>query len=168
MLELLGRRAEKNRARCPATCAALAKVPGVLQAFFSVLEPGKSVPLHDVPYLGDLRYHLGLRVPSEDPPQIRVAGRQQPRCRQNGADGRAASPAHDENPATGPDDATVAIESLCADGGDRARGAAGEGDAGRRGAAPCAGARAVASAGHGRNLPCDCMSCAASSRCWSW
>jgi aspartate beta-hydroxylase/beta-hydroxylase len=74
MLELLGHRPERNRMRCPETCAALAKVPGVLQAFFSVLEPGKSVPLHDGPYLGYLRYHLGVRVPKDDPPQIRVAG----------------------------------------------------------------------------------------------
>ena len=74
MLELLGRRLERNRARCPETCAALARVPGILQAFFSVLEPGKSVPLHDGPYVGYLRYHLGVRVPKERPPAIRVAG----------------------------------------------------------------------------------------------
>jgi len=76
MLELLGRRPERNRARCPASCRALQHVPGVLQAFFSVLEPGKSVPLHDGPYLGYLRYHLGVRVPRQDPPVIRVAGRE--------------------------------------------------------------------------------------------
>ena len=76
MLELLGQRPERNRAHCPATCAALEKVPGVLQAFFSVLEPGKSVPLHDGPYIGYLRYHLGVRVPKDDPPLIRVAGRE--------------------------------------------------------------------------------------------
>ena len=76
MLELLGHRPERNRARCPATCAALRQVPGVLQAFFSLLEPGKSVPLHDGPYLGYLRYHLGVRVPKDDPPLIRVAGRE--------------------------------------------------------------------------------------------
>ena len=74
MLELLGHQPERNRARCPATCAAVAKVPGVLQAFFSVLEPGKSVPLHDGPYVGYLRYHLGVRIPSDSPPMIRVAG----------------------------------------------------------------------------------------------
>jgi aspartyl/asparaginyl beta-hydroxylase (cupin superfamily) len=74
MLELLGRRPERNRARCPDTCAALQRVPGILQAFFSVLEPGKSVPLHDGPYIGYLRYHLGVRVPKDDPPLIRVAG----------------------------------------------------------------------------------------------
>jgi aspartate beta-hydroxylase/beta-hydroxylase len=76
MLELLGHRPERNRARCPATCAALARVPGVLQAFFSVLDPGKSVPLHDGPYVGYLRYHLGLSVPRDAPPLIRVAGRE--------------------------------------------------------------------------------------------
>jgi Aspartyl/Asparaginyl beta-hydroxylase len=65
MLELLGHRTERNRARCPQTCAALARVPGVLQAFFSVLEPGKSVPLHDGPYVGYLRYHLGIKVPKD-------------------------------------------------------------------------------------------------------
>jgi aspartate beta-hydroxylase len=76
MLELLGRRPQRNRSRCPQTCEALARVPGVLQAFFSVLEPGKSVPLHDGPYVGYLRYHLGVRVPKVDPPLIRVAGRE--------------------------------------------------------------------------------------------
>lgn len=74
MLELLGHRPEANRARCPATCAALAQVPNVLQAFFSVLDPGKSIPEHDGPYVGYLRYHLGIRVPRERPPHIRVAG----------------------------------------------------------------------------------------------
>jgi aspartate beta-hydroxylase/beta-hydroxylase len=74
MLELLGHKPDANRARCPATCAALAKVPGVLQAFFSILDPGKSIPAHDGPYVGYLRYHLGIRVPKVNPPFIRVAG----------------------------------------------------------------------------------------------
>jgi aspartate beta-hydroxylase len=74
MLELLGHKPERNRQQCPATCAALAEVPGILQAFFSVLEPGKSVPLHDGPYVGYLRYHLGIRVPQDAPPMIRVKG----------------------------------------------------------------------------------------------
>ena len=74
MLELLGHKPEGNRARCPDTVAALGRVPGILQAFFSVLEPGKSVPLHDGPYIGYLRYHLALRVPTDNPPLIRVKG----------------------------------------------------------------------------------------------
>jgi aspartyl/asparaginyl beta-hydroxylase (cupin superfamily) len=76
MLELLGHHPEQNRALCPETCAALAKVPGVLQAFFSILDPGKSVPLHDGPYLGYLRYHLGVSIPKDAAPMIRVAGQE--------------------------------------------------------------------------------------------
>ena len=46
-----------------ATCRVLEGVPNLLQAFFSVLDPGKSIPLHKGPYLGYLRYHLGLHSP---------------------------------------------------------------------------------------------------------
>ncbi|MEO5733944.1 MAG: aspartyl/asparaginyl beta-hydroxylase domain-containing protein [Rubrivivax sp.] len=74
MLELLGKKPEHNRAQCPETVAALQRVPCVLQAFFSVLEPGKSIPVHHGPYIGYLRYHLGLRVPTDNPPLIRVKG----------------------------------------------------------------------------------------------
>lgn len=73
MLELLGYRAERNLARCPETARALEQVPGRLQAMFSVLDPGKSVPKHEGPYLGYLRYHLAIRVPRDNPPEIRVA-----------------------------------------------------------------------------------------------
>jgi len=74
ILEILGIRPEANRARCPETCRILDAVPNRIQAFFSILDPGKSVPLHEGPYLGYLRYHLGLHVPSEDPPKIIVKG----------------------------------------------------------------------------------------------
>jgi len=76
MLELLGHRPPRNQVHCEATCAALRRVPGILQTFFSVLEPGKSVPLHDGPYIGYLRYHLGIRAPRSHPPLSRVAGRE--------------------------------------------------------------------------------------------
>ncbi|MCW5633950.1 MAG: aspartyl/asparaginyl beta-hydroxylase domain-containing protein [Rubrivivax sp.] len=66
---------EDNRARCPRTAALLDRVPGVVSAFFSVLEPGKSVPAHDGPYLGYLRYHLALKVPARNPPSIRIKDR---------------------------------------------------------------------------------------------
>jgi aspartate beta-hydroxylase len=74
LLEVFDHRPADNRRRCPDTCAALAAVPDLIQAFFSILEPGKSVPLHDGPYLGYLRYHLGLRIPADEPPTLRVAG----------------------------------------------------------------------------------------------
>jgi aspartate beta-hydroxylase/beta-hydroxylase len=71
-LYLIGEKPEANRARCPVTCAALDRVPGVFQALFSILDPGKSIPPHEGPYRGYLRYHLGLVVPAQDPPQIRI------------------------------------------------------------------------------------------------
>ena len=40
MLDVLGHKPAANRALCPATCRALDQVPNLLQAFFSVLEPG--------------------------------------------------------------------------------------------------------------------------------
>jgi aspartyl/asparaginyl beta-hydroxylase (cupin superfamily) len=74
ILELLGHRPELNRSRCPETCKVLGRVPGLLQAFFSVLDPHKSVPEHDGPYLGYLRYHLALKVPRVKPPSLIVKG----------------------------------------------------------------------------------------------
>lgn len=68
----MGDRAEQNAERCPITTAVLASIPNVFQAFFSILEPGKSVPEHNGPYCGYLRYHLGLVVSDECPPSIRV------------------------------------------------------------------------------------------------
>jgi aspartyl/asparaginyl beta-hydroxylase (cupin superfamily) len=72
LLECVGYKVELNRQRCPETCRALARVPNMVQAFFSILDPGKSVPKHEGPYLGYLRYHLGLRVPKSNPPKIVV------------------------------------------------------------------------------------------------
>lgn len=74
MLYLLGHKPEQNRRYCPQTCAAIAEIPHMIQAFFSILDPGKSIPLHNGPYLGYLRYHLGLEVPKDNPPCIRVNG----------------------------------------------------------------------------------------------
>src|SRR3954447_3914809 len=72
MLEIMGHKPAANRAVCPETCRVLARVPNMIQAFFSILEPGKSVPEHEGPYLGYLRYHLGLRAPSQNPPKLVV------------------------------------------------------------------------------------------------
>ncbi|ASR35629.1 hypothetical protein BAY61_12180 [Prauserella marina] len=68
----MGERAGVNARRCPETVAALDCIPNLFQAFFSVLEAGKSVPAHTGPYSGYLRYHLGLVVPGENPPRLRV------------------------------------------------------------------------------------------------
>jgi aspartyl/asparaginyl beta-hydroxylase (cupin superfamily) len=68
----MGEKPAANRARCPRTAELLDGIPGLFQAFFSILDAGKSVPAHCGPYRGYLRYHLGLLVPSEDPPSIRI------------------------------------------------------------------------------------------------
>lgn len=72
MLYVFGYKLERNRSLCPETCRILDRVPNLIQAFFSILEPGKSVPRHEGPYLGYLRYHLGLSVPRENPPKLIV------------------------------------------------------------------------------------------------
>jgi aspartyl/asparaginyl beta-hydroxylase (cupin superfamily) len=71
-LYAMGEKPEANRARCPRTAALLDQVPGLFQAFFSILDGGKSVPAHCGPYRGYLRYHLGLVVPQDNPPSIRI------------------------------------------------------------------------------------------------
>lgn len=72
MLYLLGHKPQENRSLCPETCKLLDGIPNLIQAFFSVLEPGKSIPPHEGPYLGYLRYHLGIQVPKTNPPCIFV------------------------------------------------------------------------------------------------
>lgn len=52
-----------NLKRCPKTAEALAGVPGLTTAFFSVFGPGKRLPVHRGPYNGVLRYHLALKIP---------------------------------------------------------------------------------------------------------
>lgn len=63
---------EANQKKCPRTTALLEKIPNLYQAFFSILDPGKSIPAHCGTYLGYLRYHLGLVVPKNNPPSMRV------------------------------------------------------------------------------------------------
>lgn len=82
MLYLLGYQLEEAGQLCPNLCAILKTIPNLIQAFFSILEPGKSIPLHDGPYLGYLRYHLGIHVPTINPPHIEV--NQQPYTWQEG------------------------------------------------------------------------------------
>lgn len=72
MLSTAGDEVPANAARCPRTMAALRQVPHLLGAFFSILDPGKSIPAHDGPYTGYLRYHLALKVPQQNPPTLRV------------------------------------------------------------------------------------------------
>ena len=71
-LNVMGVKPEAYSARCPKTMALLERIPGLFEAFFSILEGGKSIPHHEGPYRGYLRYHLGLIVPEKNPPSIRL------------------------------------------------------------------------------------------------
>ncbi|MEM9186131.1 MAG: aspartyl/asparaginyl beta-hydroxylase domain-containing protein [Planctomycetota bacterium] len=72
LLYAMGLKPADNRARCPRTVEVLDTLPDLFQAFFSILEPGKSVPPHVSPYFGYLRYHLPLIVPAENPPWMQI------------------------------------------------------------------------------------------------
>jgi aspartyl/asparaginyl beta-hydroxylase (cupin superfamily) len=72
MLYAMGERSASNRSLCPGTCALLDEIPDLFQAFFSILDAGKSIPCHAGPYRGYLRYHLALKVPRKNPPSLRV------------------------------------------------------------------------------------------------
>ena len=58
-----GYKMENNCRACPETTRILESIPGMYTAFFSVLAPGKHIPLHRGPYRGLLRCHLALIVP---------------------------------------------------------------------------------------------------------
>lgn len=58
-----GMKADGNCRRCPETHRVLQSLPGMKSAFFSILAPGKHIPLHRGPYRGVIRAHLGLVIP---------------------------------------------------------------------------------------------------------
>jgi aspartyl/asparaginyl beta-hydroxylase (cupin superfamily) len=72
MLTCFGKEPEAARQLCPELLTLLRTIPNLYQAFFSVLEPGKSIPAHVGPSRVYLRYHLGLRVPTTATPVMRV------------------------------------------------------------------------------------------------
>ena len=74
MLYLLGFQSPMAKQLCPQVSKLVQQIPHMIQAFFSILEPGKSIPLHEGPYMGYLRYHLGIHVPKNHPPSIVVNG----------------------------------------------------------------------------------------------
>jgi aspartate beta-hydroxylase len=82
MLYLLGYQLEEAQQLCPKTCELIKTIPGLTQAFFSILDPKKSIPLHEGPYRGYLRYHLGIDIPKENKPKIIVNN--QAHCWQEG------------------------------------------------------------------------------------
>lgn len=58
-----GHTTELGRRRFPATLDALAAIPGLAAALWSVIEPGTELTPHRGPNAGVLRYHLGVDCP---------------------------------------------------------------------------------------------------------
>jgi beta-hydroxylase len=75
MLWRRGDRVEANAARCPATAAAVATIPGLDSAGFAILPPGAHVPAHRGATRGLLTCHLGLIVPRDGDVRMRVGDR---------------------------------------------------------------------------------------------
>jgi aspartyl/asparaginyl beta-hydroxylase (cupin superfamily) len=66
---------DENIARCPATAAAVARIPGLNTALFSILAPGAHIPDHRGVTKGLLTCHLGLIVPRDGDVRMRIGGR---------------------------------------------------------------------------------------------
>ena len=64
-LYIFGQPVADNCHACPDTAALLATVPGLLNAWFSILAPGYHIPPHRGPTRAMVRCHLGLRVPAD-------------------------------------------------------------------------------------------------------
>jgi beta-hydroxylase len=71
-----GYRHEANIRRCPRTAEAVAGVPGLNSAFFSILAPGASIPDHRGPTKGIITCHLTLQTPSFDDCRLLIGGRE--------------------------------------------------------------------------------------------
>ena len=65
VFRLFGRRIEDNCRRCPSTAKALDGVPGLQNAWFSILAPGYHIPPHRGPTKAVVRCHLGLAIPAQ-------------------------------------------------------------------------------------------------------
>ncbi len=59
-----GVRWERNCLLCPETAGLLERIPGLLSAFFSVMQAGAHVPRHTGPTKAILTAHLGIKVPA--------------------------------------------------------------------------------------------------------
>lgn len=61
--------------RCPATAAALAAIPHLESAAFTLLAPGTHLPAHRGPSKALLACHLGLSIPRDGDPRMRIGER---------------------------------------------------------------------------------------------
>lgn len=65
-LRMFGKDNIENQNKCPITREILRDNPEILTAFFSIMEPHKTLPSHYGPFKGILRYHLGLLIPPKE------------------------------------------------------------------------------------------------------
>ena len=62
---VFGKRLDDNCGVCPQTAALLDDLPGLQNAWFSILAPRYHIPPHKGPTKAVVRVHLGLRVPED-------------------------------------------------------------------------------------------------------
>lgn len=62
---VFGQPIEPNVSECPKTAVLLAALPGMQNAWFSILAPGYHIPPHRGPTRALVRCHLGVRVPAD-------------------------------------------------------------------------------------------------------
>ncbi|WP_100551355.1 aspartyl/asparaginyl beta-hydroxylase domain-containing protein [Caedibacter taeniospiralis] len=58
---------------CPKLLELIKGMPDPINVTIAVLEPGVCLAAHQGPYAGILRYHLGITIPKNNPPFIRVS-----------------------------------------------------------------------------------------------
>lgn len=63
---------EQAKSDCPVILDIIQRIPHAISATLALLEPGVALSAHCGPYAGILRYHLGIRVPKNNPPSLRV------------------------------------------------------------------------------------------------
>jgi beta-hydroxylase len=62
---VFGRPVGQNCTQCPKTSALLRKLPGIQNAWFSILAPNYRIPPHRGPTKALVRCHLGIKVPRD-------------------------------------------------------------------------------------------------------
>ena len=62
---VFGIRLDENCQRCPVTATTIESLPGLQNAWFSILAPRYHIPPHKGPTRAVIRCHLGLAVPSD-------------------------------------------------------------------------------------------------------
>lgn len=67
-----GNKMERNCEVCPETTRIIEQIPHLNTAMFSILPPKTQIPPHTGIYNGILRYHLGLKIPSNQTCGIRI------------------------------------------------------------------------------------------------